>query len=261
MCRHPLLSWHQHSPTAARPPRCCHQDGPWTQDPQNHGRSILPAGTGLPTRPCGAVLCQAPPAATAPHCTRDTRGNGLRAGKEVEAASTSVLVHAASSRPTGLLLPPGTGGSTAAPTHLAHGRGAARPSWWDIGAGRSLWLDSPDSASQDGIATGEQGSARMGAGTSGRDRWHSTAPHSLDPAEPTRAQGLAAQAAGRHREGGSGAAPLTMGTDASTSSTRFLGTGADLGSKAPRPDSHPAPGGTSKPPGPAVPVTFGASGK
>lgn len=151
MCRHPLLSWHQHSPTAAQPPRCCHQDGPWTQDPQNHSHSILPAGTGLPTRPCGAVLCQAPPAATAPHCTRDTRGNGLRAGKEVEAASTSVLVHAASSRPTGLLLPPGTGGSPAAPTHLAHGRGAARPSWRDTGAGQSLWLDSLDSASQDGI--------------------------------------------------------------------------------------------------------------
>lgn len=216
MCRHPLLSWHQHSPTAAQPPRCCHQDGPWTQDPQNHSHSILPAGTGLPTRPCGAVLCQAPPAATAPHCTRDTRGNGLRAGKEVEAASTSVLVHAASSRPTGLLLPPGTGGSPAAPTHLAHGRGAARPSWRDTGAGQSLWLDSLDSASQDGITGFSYRRTRFsknGALEHGQS-WdvrqgplaqHS--PRSPDPMEPTRAQGLAAQAPGWHREGGSGAAP------------------------------------------------------
>jgi len=119
------------------------------------------------------VPCRAPRAATAPRHARDARGNQLHAGKEVEAESTSVLVHAASPHPTGLLLPSGT--ATAAPAHLAPGRGAAHPCWRDTEApraGRPPQLDSPDSldsASRGGIAGLSCGRAGLGedAGTAG----------------------------------------------------------------------------------------------
>lgn len=165
--------------------------------------------------------CQTPLAATAPHRARDAGGNRLLAGKEVEAESTSVPVHAASPCPVGLLRPPGTAGPPAAPTHLAPGRGAARPSWRDTeapGAGWPLGPDSPDSVSRDGVVAGFN-CGRVGLGEDGAPEripcWDSGQGHSAAPQtpefgsmEPTRVQDPAARAPG---QGGSSAAPTHRG--------------------------------------------------
>lgn len=108
--------------------------------------------------------------------------------------------------------------------------------------GWTHWILHPRMASP-ASATGEQGLARMGhwstarAGTSGRDRWHSP-----DPMEPTRAQGLAAQAPGWHREGGSGAAPTHHCHQCQQELREVVGDGCGSGERSTEAGLTPSPG-------------------